>query len=553
MLISGARRDLAISPDGRTLVYSAMANNNPMMMTRRLDQLDEAPLRGPDNAVAPFFSADSQWIGFLDNGDPTSVKKVPVAGGPPIPICKAAATVYGAAWLADGTIVLGVQSGPLVRVSEAGGTPEPLTELDKTVNETDHLWPSAIPGTSALLFVVNQAGRTPMTGGQLAVLDLKTKTIKRLGITGSSPRYSASGHIVYAVEDGSVRAIRFDPGTMTTSGNPMPVLDAVSIKVSGAANFDVSGDGRLVFTGGTSATLRTIVFTDRKGGETAVKAEPRAYYYARVSPDSKLLSLDVRDQEQDIWIWEIGRENLQRLTSKAGNDQYGLWAPNSQHVIFSSNTTRTELFWHRPDGVGQPEQLSDTAAEKLVPFPNAVTPDGKQIIFRASLAAGKNDLFVLDIGGDKKPKKLLDTEHDERNAALSKDGRFMAFESDLSGKFEIYVRPYPDVNRRQWPVSTGGGSEPVWAQSGQEIFYVSPNNKLMSVPVKALGTDLEFGKPSELFDVTPYFFGGVGRNYDVFPDGKRFVMVKNPVSASGGGPRINVVINWVDELRTRLK
>jgi serine/threonine-protein kinase len=267
---------------------------------------------------------------------------------------------------------------------------------------------------------------------------------------------------------------------MTVSGTPAPVLEGVGVKTSGGANFDFSTNGRLVYAGGGSGIARTIAWVDRSGRETAIAAPIRNYFYARVSPDGKRLSLDVRDQEEDIWIWDIARETMTRLTDRPGADQYGLWTLDAQRVVFSSALSgRQELFSHRPDGVGQPEQLTDTASAKLTPFPNAITPDGRQVVFRAAVG-GKNDLFVADIGRERAFRKLLSTEHDERNAALSPDGTLMAFESDLSGKVEVYVRPFPDVNSRQWPVSTAGGSEAVWAPKTRELFYVSADSKLMA-------------------------------------------------------------------------
>jgi serine/threonine-protein kinase len=268
-----------------------------------------------------------------------------------------------------------------------------------------------------------------------------------------------------------------------------------------------------------------------------------------VSPDGRRLSLDVRDEEQDIWIWDLARETMTRLTDKAGPDQYGLWTPNGEQIVFTSlGAGRNELFWHRSDGVGSPEQITDTSAENLTPFPNAITADGKQVIFRA--VSRKNDLFVVDIAGDRKVMPLLSTEHDERNAALSPDGGFMAFESDLSGRIEVYVRPFPDVNSRQWPVSTAGGAEPAWSPTGRELFYVSTAGQMMSVPV-TISPAFELGRPVALFDASLYYFGGTGRNYDVGPDG-RFVLVRNPGSVDAATP-ITVVVNWLEEFRARLR
>ena len=455
----------------------------------------------------------------------------------------------------DASIVIGVRGGPLYRVGEGGGTPEPLTALDKAAEETDHMWPSAVPGTSLVLFVTNGSGNAPIDAGRLAVVDVKTGKTVRLGLVGMHPRYVASGHIVYGSADRSLRAVRFDPARMSVVGNPVPVLEGVGVKQSGAANFDVSNDGRLVYAGGVGSTsvVRTLVWVDRAGRETPIANAPgRTYYYARLSPDGKRLSLDVRDQEQDIWIWDLVRETMSRLTDQAGPDEYGLWTEDGEHVVFSSVMSgRNELFWKRPDGVAQPEKLTDTTAEKLSPYPNAITPDGKQVIFRSSVG-GQNDLFLVDTGGSHAIRKLLATEHDERNAALSPDGKFIVFESNLSGRYEIYARPFPDVESRQWPVSTTGGTKPAWSSDGREIFYVAGDGKLNSVPV-SLTRGFELGKPAPLFDTAPYFSGAQGRNFDVAPDGKRFVMIKQPTGAEARAMPIMVVLNWADELKSRLK
>jgi serine/threonine-protein kinase len=338
------------------------------------------------------------------------------------------------------------------------------------------------------------------------------------------------------------------------SGNPVPVLEGVGVKSSGAANFDTTPTGQLVYVSGSGLSAeRTITWASRSGKETPVAAPSRNYYYARVSPDGSRLSLDVRDQEQDIWIWDLRRGDLSRLTDRPGSEQYGLWTAGGERVVFSSQVDgRNEIFQMRPDGTGAMEQLSDTSKEKLTGFPNAITPDGKQVIFRAATTQSKNDLWVTSATGDRSVKTLLATEHDERNASLSPDGKWMAYESDRSGGFEVYVSPFPAADTGRWPVSTGGGAEPLWSPTGTEIFYLSDDNRMMAVPVST-ANGFVADKPVELFDATPYYFGGQGRNYDVTKDGLRFVMVKEPAAAAGRSFPINIVLNWAEELRAKLK
>jgi serine/threonine-protein kinase len=547
-------RDLAIAPDGRTIIYSCAIGGRQALWIRRLDQLEAAPLRGGESGANPFVSPDSAWVGLVDNGDGITVRKVSILGGPPSVLTKTARPVYGATWTRDGRIILGVRGSPLLSIGEGGGDPVALTTLDTAAGDVEHLWPAEVPGTSVILFVIN-AGSTPALGGQLAAFDRASGRIARFKVAGIQPRYVPTGHIVYAAADGSLRMLAFDAAKMEVSGNPVPVLEGIGIKGSGAANFDVTPDGRLVYVsgGGSLAAARVLTWVDRAGKETPIAAPARNYYYTRISPDGSRLSLDVRDEEEDIWLWDLRRESLARLTDKPGADQYGLWTPNGQSVVFNSASgARSEIYQMRPDGTQQPEQVSDTTKEQLTPYPNAITPDGKQVIFRASTAATKNDLFIVSLTGDHAVKTLLATEHDERNATLSLDGKWMAFESDLSGRLEIYVRPFPAVDSGQWPISTVGGIKPLWSRTGREIFYLAADNKLMAVSVETTG-GFAAGKPAPLFDATPYFSGAVGRNYDATADGRRFVMIKNPASGGGRSLPIIVVLNWAEDLRARAK
>lgn len=551
LLATLAHRDVAISADGRRLAYvgGAYGPSSAQIYLRSLDQLEALPLRGAQPAIAPFFSPDGDWLGFIDQTDLALLKKVSTLGGPPVLVTNAQSAIVGATWTAAG-IVFGVRGGPLSRVPASGGAAVPLTSLDAETGEANHAWPAAVPGNDVVLFAITDVSTGRMVSSQLAAVNQASGEIARLNIEGYHPRYISSGHIIYATVDGTLRAVGFDPARMAITAAPVPVLEGVGIKVAGSANFDISKDGHLVFTGAGSAIAeRTIAWVDRTGRETPIAAPKRNYFYARVSPDGTRLSVDSRDEEQDIWIWDVRRETLSRLTDKPGPDQYGLWTKDHRVVFSSSVSGRIELFRHRPDGVGQPEQISDAAAEQLMPFPNAVTPDGLQVIFRSGTGA-KNDLWIAHVK-DKTVRKLLATEHDELNAALSPGGEFMAFESDLSGgRFEIFVRPFPDVEAWQVQVSTEGGQEPVWSPDGREIFYLA-GGKLMAVRVTRTGGGIELGKPVPLFDVNPYFFGGAGRNYDVAPDG-RFVMVKSPSGGVRSSP-ITIVMHWIEELRSKVK
>ena len=550
--VSGLQQDLAISADGKTVVYAAIDGTKPPdLWTRRLDQLDPIPLRGAEAAITPFVSPDNAWVGFVDLNDQNQLKKVSMFGGPSVPLTRAKNNIYGATWTHDGSIVFGSPPGPLYIVGEGGGDAVPLT---KSENEESHLWPSEVPGTSVILFTTT-TGTSVSTLGQLAAFDRATGRTVYFKLPGFHPRYLPSGHILYAVSDGSLRAVAFDVKTLAIVGNPVPVFDAVGTKGSGAAEFDVAPGGQVAYSsaGGAQSVARLIVWTDRAGKETVTGAPPRTYYYARLSPDGSQIALDIRDEKQDAWILDVKRENLSRLTDQAGANQYAIWEPNGQWVVYSGQAgSKTELLRKRADGTGKMEQITDTTKDRAAPFPNAVTPDGKQVIFRISVDNTSNDLYIASIGGDRSAKKLLATSHDERNATLSPDGKWMAYESDLSGRYEIYVRPFPNVDDRQFTLSTAGGIKPLWSPAGGEVFYLSPDSKIMSVRV-ATTPAFSADKPVALFDATSYYSGAVGRNYDVSADGKRFVMIKNPLAVTGKAQPIVVVLDWLDEFVRKAK
>jgi hypothetical protein len=550
LAISQNYSDVALSPDGRALVYPVATVQQPALNVRRFDALQAVALRGAEAAYHPFVSPDSQWVGFIDVLDFTRIKKVSILGGPPVVITKAKATITGASWTGDGTIVFGALDNGLSEVSDGGGAEAtPGTTLDKTQGETSHALPYAVPDSPVVLFVTVKSSPY-IDNAQLAAWNRKSGRVVRLKIAGTRPRYVRSGHLVYAAADASLRAVRFDLDRLEVQGNPVPMMEGVGVKASGGANYDVTPAGQLAFVGGSTIRVeRSVVWVDRTGRETPTKAQPRTYYYARVSPDGSRLALDVRDEQQDVWIWEE-RGTLTRLTAGHGSDEYGLWTPDSRRVIsYSTVNQKPGLYSSRADITGAPELI----VERQGSYPNAVTPDGKSLVFRSTAGGtkGKNDLFVVSLTGDKTVKTLLGTEHDELNAAISPDGRWIAYQSDLSSRTEIYVSPYPNVGGGQWTISTAGGSEPAWAPSGRELYYLAPDSKFMAV---AVSTTPQFvpRAPVPLFETTAYFFGGIGRNYDVGRDGRQFVMIKDPVSAAGGSQPITVVLNWVDELKARL-
>jgi serine/threonine-protein kinase len=562
--VEGTRRDVAITPDGTRVVY--LGNSGAQLFVRAVDRLEATALSGLGRPSHPFLSPDGQWIGFFDGN---TLKKVAMTGGPVVMLCPVrSGGPRGATWGVDGTIIFADQDtgSGLWRVSAAGGEPMMLTKPNRERGEGDHQWPEFLPGAQAVLFTI-----TPATGSidnaRVAVLDLQSGTHKILVSGGSHAHYLASGHLVYGV-GGTLRAVAFDLERLEAVGTPTPVLPQVVTTTVGAADFDVARDGTLVyvFSGGDQTTARSLVWVDRQGREEPIKAPVRAYMYPRLSPDGTRVALDVRDQEQDIWIWDLARETLTRFTFDPGPDTHPVWTPDGRRVLFrSARSGPANLFWQAADGTGAVERLTESPNRQ---FSGTFSPDGTRLVFREETATTGRDLMVVPLEGGRRgqpplpgvggpgrsatseARPLVRTTFDEANGEISPDGRWLAYESDESGRDEIYVRPFPDVNSGRWQVSTGGGTRPLWARSSKELFYLGTSGAVMSTSVEG-GSTLRAGNPTRLFEGRYFMPGQPGRTYDVSPDGRRFLMIKPLAGAeqTAALPSLIVVQNWHEELK----
>jgi serine/threonine-protein kinase len=557
--IDPVQRDLAILPDGTRVVYVGLTTQGSSLFARALDRLEPTELVGSGVARAPFPSPDSQWVGFVDiAGGAPVLKKVAVTGGPAQTLCSIDGLGGGATWGDDGSIIFATVNPAtgLQRVLAGGGTPVVLTTPDRARGESDHLWPQYLPGSQAVLFTI-----TSTTGGmdasQVAVLDLRTGRSKVLVPGGSQAQYTPSGHLVYAAA-GSLLAVAFDLRRLEILGTPTPVLPRVMTLSSGTAQFNIAADGTLVYMPAGASPSRTLVWVDRQGREEPVKGLPaRAYSNPRLSPDGARLALELRDQESDIWVWDFAREALTRVTFDPVVDRAPVWMPDGRRIVFSSQAGGTvrgaigagTLFWRAADGTGAAERLGQEDRSLRLMLPSSVSPDGNRVVTTTVSDAGAVDVMMLTLQ-DRRVQPLIQTPFVERFGEISPDGRWLAYESNASGRFQIHVRPFPDVNNGQWVVSTDGGTQPVWAPNGEELFYVAPDRTLRRVSVKP-GTTWAAGKPSTLFD-RQYFLGpeSTTRMYDVSADGHRFLMIKDTaIDQTATATSIVVVQNWYEELK----
>jgi serine/threonine-protein kinase len=522
------RGGLAISPDGQNLVYVARRGSGASQLyVRPIDELGATPLPGTEGAQFPFFSPDGQWIGFLEVVE-RKLKKVPLSGGPPLTLCDVGG-LQGASWGPDDTILLSTAS-QLLRVSASGGTPEPVTRLDPGEEGQGQRWPEILPGGQAVLYTTWPG---VVADASIAVQSLETGERRILVEGGTNPRYVPTGHIVFA-RTGWLLAVPFDLERLEVTGSPVPVLE-------GVGQFSLSREGSLLYVSGT-ASSRKLVWVDRQGVERPVTETLRVYGHTRLSPDGQRLAVDTTDAGTNVWLLELGRDTLTRLTFEGSNVR-PLWSPGGERVLFGSNRAGVYNIFSQPaDGSGTPEQLT-TGAYRI---PTSVSSDGKTIVFRQNSDTTGRDIGMVRLESEAEPEMLLQTPFNEHSGMLSPDDRWLAYVSNESGREEIYVTPFPGPGGK-WQVSAEGGTEPLWSRDGRELFYRS-GEKMMAVPISS-GQELTPGKPTLLFEgryQTGLVGGDTGSNYDVAADG-RFVMIR---AEEGSGPtQINVVLNWFEELK----
>ena len=535
---------VGISHDGRTLLYRARRAGRFGLYRRSLDQFNAASIGDADASESPFFSPDDQWIGFFVQG---VLKKVPVAGGPPQTISTFPVVARGASWGRDGTIIVGERANGLMRVSAAGGTPMLLGR--KPDQGREYWYPQIVPDGRAVVYTAS--ANTP-DSGQIEILRLDTGEQRSL-LSGSAGRVLPTGHLVF-LRGGALWAVRFDLDRLAVVGTPALVAEGVRVEVGGAVQYAVSDDGTLVYVPGVGVVVPTanLAWVDRSGREELVNAPPRAYYTSRVSPDGTRAAIDIRDQDNDIWIWNFERQTLTRLTFDPANDFYAVWTADGQRVAFASARDQVlSPFWQAADGTGTAQRLATTTTPLDQP---SLSPDGKRMVLRNLTGGGGEDIVMLSMEGERRIEPLIHTPFRERNAEISPDGRWIAYQSNESGGDQVYVRPFPAVDSGRWQVSTTGGQKPFWARNGRELFYTditTDGSILMSVPIQS-GAAFNFRNPVRLFDTSPYNVAGlIARTVDVSPDGRRFLMVKN-VKQEETLAEINVVLNWFTELKQKV-
>ena len=534
-VVPGVAGNIAISPDGSRFVYSTRRGLG--LESRSRDRLETTTF-GDLGAITvnPFFSPDGEWIAYFDGA---TLKKAPASGGKPLPLAENLLEAVGT-WGPDG-IVIGDVNG-LARVPIEGGTPEPLLRMGESGEQATD--PQLLPGQRAILYTVMPSnvgwgGIGVERSARIEVFDLDAGKPKTIIPSGSHGRFVPTGHVVY-LAGATMHAVRFDLDRLEVTGEPVQVTPEV-----GLYDFAVSDEGTLLYLTG-KLPANTLVWVDRDGTEEPVGAPPRAYMLPRLSPDGSRIALDVAGpSNRDIWLWDFRRQSLDRFTVGPAGNTLVAWSRDGSQLAFGSfRFGPLNLFLQPVDGSRAPERLLESERTQM---PMSFAPDGRLLFTEYDPDTDRN-IHALSLDGNRRVEPIVATDSAELVAEVSPDGRWIAYDSNESGQFEVYVRPYPDTTSGRWKVSTAGGRQPLWSRDGRELFYRDFAGALLVSPVTP-GPSFSPGPVRSLLVGTSYAgagAGGSGRTYDVSLDGSRFLMIK--LEDVGDASAAVVVLGWFGEL-----
>lgn len=534
----------SVSPDGRYLTFSAVGPNGARVLwLRPLDSDNAEPIAGTEGGSEPFWSPDGQWIAFFAG---QSLKKIHIPDGAPQTICKTEATSAGGSWNREGTILFapGI-SGGLFRVSADGGTPQIAQKPDAGASERAYLWPQFLPdGHHFLFFVLTEA--QPTTGAYAGALDgSKPKRILTSATNAVYAPVEGKGRLLFLREDTLVSQ-PFDPAKLSLEGEAAEVAQRVSGALSlSLAPVSVSDNGVLVYQSLGDAT-RQLLWMDRSGKQIAEVRPSGEWGPVRISPDGKravAARIEPGQTQADIWLID-GAGTTSQLTNTPTHEGSPVWSPDGSRIVFFSNARGSYDLFVSP---AAPNAKADLLfASSFLKYPTDWTRDGRYVLFGTIANGTKSDIWAYSIA-EKRATPILQTVYAEGYAAVSPDGKWLAYQSDESDANQIYVQPFKPASsetQRRWQVSNAGGSLPRWRGDGKELFYMARAGALMAAPTAESGGDFQSGQPQVLFQTrplprTPYNL------YDATPDGQRF-LVNVPMEWSSSAP-INVSMNWASK------
>ena len=534
-----------LSSDGRHLAYvGSSATGGPQLWVRDRGDLTPRPLAGTDGADGPFFSPDGRWIGYSSQG---RLYKVPTTGGAPIALADSATiTLPGGAWLPTGQILFVGTGFGLMRVAASGGPAELL--LPGTAN--GNFFPTPLPRPDALLLTQCTNNCARMT---LVAVNLKTHALDTLSANTARAWYLPTGDLVLARQDGSLYGARFDVATLKTGGGAVPLLSGVQLEQGVVPEVSIADDGTMLYLpadprGGDVRVVRV----DRQGRPVVLDPDWRANINTlALSGDGRRLAVSIAAEGRtDLWVKQLDAGPLTRLTFSGTLNYRAAWEPGGRSLTYTSDQdAQSHLYRIRADGSGKPERImpEDTAQidESLW------SPDGRWLVYRAGVVDGTRSIFARRLGADTARLTIAARAFDEYMPTLSPDGRWIAYVSVESGHEEVYVRPFPDVGRARWQVSTAGGAQPLWAHSGRELFYVAATDTLVAVDVTG-APDFAAGTRRALFSTRSFLIQPFHQGLAVTPDDRAFIMLQRAVATGSQAADLTVILNWFSEVRTKL-
>jgi serine/threonine-protein kinase len=549
-----------VSPDATRLAYPARSpDGKQLLATRPLNQAKATFLAGTDNAIDPFFSPDGQWIGFFADN---KMQKISVQGGAPVVLADSSNS-RGANWGDDGTIVAElVNTAGLTRIPADGGAAQPVTTLSP--GEATHRWPQVLPGSQTILFTANK-NISAFDDASIEVLSLKNNQRKTLWHGGYFGRYlpinGSQGTLVF-IHQGTLFGAPLDLNRLELQGTPVPILDDVaSDPTTAGGQLDVAAlAGALVYRSGKAAAQTwQVSWLDSSGKTQQLLEKPGAYYTPRISPDGRRLAIALETgKDLDVWIYDLQRESMSRLTYTAQGGLYPLWSPDGKHIVFEARSSSiSSIQWIRSDGAGEVQKLIESENELI---PGSLSPDGRRLAYTGVSRETGQDLWTvaLDLSDPEhpkagKPELFLRTPANERDPAFSPDGRWIAYTSTESGIREVYVRPFPGPGGK-WQISSGGAKYAKWSRNGHALFYQAVGDgALMAADYTATGDSFSSAKPRVAVSAKMNDATG-DSNWDLAPDGKRFVVFPavNPAGEEKGSVHVTFLLNFFDEVRRRV-
>jgi Tol biopolymer transport system component len=544
-------RDLALSPDGRTLAFIAPPPNGGgnVLWTREVGSVETHVLANTEGASYPFWSPDARSIGFFADG---KLKRIEAADGP-VQILTDAPFGRGGAWGNEGTIIFAANpTEALARISATGGLPTPITNLPRgaaNFANLSHRWPFFLPDGKHFLY--SMADFTGLRGEANAIYlgTLDSKEQRRLVPSNSNAAYLPPGYLIFS-RNQTLMAQRFDANHLQLIGEPFAVAnDTDYVSIVARAIFSVSQNGTLVYQTGSS-TSSQLQWFDRSGKQLSTIGAPARYANPRISPDGRKVAVDIDDPESNTAVWLVNLENgvRSRFTFDSSSaEETPIWSPDGARVLWMSQRNGGINFYMKAaTGSGSEEPITRSSVT-LLDLPTDWSRDGRFLLYTATRPDWNLQMSILPLKGDGKPRAFAHSQSSEREGQFSPDGRWVAYSSNESGRSQVYVVPFPGPGGK-YQISTEGGQQPRWRRDGKELFFLSPGKKLMAVSIRA-GANLEFGEPTVLFQTRarePLSSEEVF-TYDVSPEGQRFLINENLEQANP--PPVNIVLNWTSELQ----